>query len=305
MDKSSNLAVFRPPHPALVAHTLAVVGAGRQQGTWGPFSDRILASHGLVLVTEGSGHYFDHQFPAGARVVGPSLMWLVPGHPHGYGPDSFGWTEHWMLFDGPATSLYEKLGLITAQRPIDQLSYVDRASIDRVISLFGAIELALREPGNAADLESSALVHAVLAQAARWREVHPARDMRELDLMTLLAGDAPLPLTVAQRAERLGLTVANLRRLVFMHTGRRLVDHLLDLRTSKAQELLVATTQSIQQIGRIAGFDDPAYFSRVFTRRVGMSPREFRRQQGRDWATGHTPLLANNRAKVEPSGTYE
>jgi AraC family transcriptional regulator, transcriptional activator of pobA len=50
----------------------------------------------------------------------------------------------------------------------------------------------------------------------------------------------------------------------------------------EAERLLRYTTMSIAQVAYHLGFDDPAYFSRFFTRRMRMSPREFR---ARDEAT--------------------
>jgi AraC-like DNA-binding protein len=44
----------------------------------------------------------------------------------------------------------------------------------------------------------------------------------------------------------------------------------------EAERQLRYTTMSITQIAYHLGFDDPAYFSRFFTRQVGVSPRAFR-----------------------------
>lgn len=39
-------------------------------------------------------------------------------------------------------------------------------------------------------------------------------------------------------------------------------------------------------MARRVGYDDPAYFSRLFTRRVGIPPVRFREQQGRTLSGG-------------------
>ena len=44
-------------------------------------------------------------------VRAPALIWLFPGQQHGYGPQAE-WSEHWLLFTGPASTAYVELGLL-------------------------------------------------------------------------------------------------------------------------------------------------------------------------------------------------
>lgn len=46
----------------------------------------------------------------------------------------------------------------------------------------------------------------------------------------------------------------------------------------EAERQLRYTSMSVTQIAYYLGFEDPAYFSRFFTRRMGLSPRAFRRR---------------------------
>ncbi len=77
-------------------------------------------------------------------------------------------------------------------------------------------------------------------------------------------------------------------------------DYLLGIRLGRAKELLAVTELPVAAVARRVGYDDPAYFSRLFTRRVGMAPIRFRAQEGRvipdsrsdripDPDTPHTP----------------
>ncbi len=52
--------------------------------------------------------------------------------------------------------------------------------------------------------------------------------------------------------------------------------YLISLRIEKAKDLLAADTLNISAIAPLVGFDDPLYFSRVFKRVVGITPRDFR-----------------------------
>lgn len=53
-----------------------------------------------------------------------------------------------------------------------------------------------------------------------------------------------------------------------------------NLRVENAKSLLLSTRLSISEIGSMCGFSDSLYFSRVFKKRVGVSPLEYRRIQG-------------------------
>ena len=49
-------------------------------------------------------------------------------------------------------------------------------------------------------------------------------------------------------------------------------------KVNRAAELLLTKTRSVAEIAREVGYEDPYYFSRVFKKRFGYSPREFRTQ---------------------------
>jgi len=49
------------------------------------------------------------------------------------------------------------------------------------------------------------------------------------------------------------------------------------LRMQRACELLLTTSLDVGEIARKVGYDDPLYFSRIFSRKVGISPRSYRR----------------------------
>lgn len=61
-----------------------------------------------------------------------------------------------------------------------------------------------------------------------------------------------------------------------LYTGMTPLQYLLDIRLSIAKGLLETTDYSINEIAALVGYDNALYFSRLFHKHVGMSPKEYR-----------------------------
>lgn len=85
-------------------------------------------------------------------------------------------------------------------------------------------------------------------------------------------------IAVAEYAARLQTTETTLRRACYAAAGQSPID-LIHLRLLiEAERQLRYTSMSVTQVAYYLGFEDPAYFSRFFTRGMGVSPRAFRRR---------------------------
>jgi transcriptional regulator GlxA family with amidase domain len=58
-------------------------------------------------------------------------------------------------------------------------------------------------------------------------------------------------------------------------TGLSISRYLRALRLRKAQELLADSSLNIAEVAYAVGFEDPKYFSRVFSEEFGVSPGHF------------------------------
>ncbi|MEO8298297.1 MAG: helix-turn-helix domain-containing protein [Burkholderiales bacterium] len=79
-------------------------------------------------------------------------------------------------------------------------------------------------------------------------------------------------------ADRLGLTLERLNRLTRAETGQSALDLVHARLAREACRRLVYIAAPVSQLAFELGFEDPAYFCRFFKRRVGCSPREYRRR---------------------------
>ena len=62
-------------------------------------------------------------------------------------------------------------------------------------------------------------------------------------------------------------------------TGRTFMEYVRFLKISKAKDLLLETEATVRDIAEELGFDDVAYFDRVFKKEVGITPVQFRNVQ--------------------------
>lgn len=87
--------------------------------------------------------------------------------------------------------------------------------------------------------------------------------------------DQKLPLVSV--AKQLHTHPSYLSTLFKKETGMKFVDFLNDYRVKKSKDLLIVTTLSMTDIAVRTGFDNQSYFSKVFKNCVGVSPKEFRK----------------------------
>ena len=82
--------------------------------------------------------------------------------------------------------------------------------------------------------------------------------------------------TVSDYAAALSVTPTHLSRLTRSATGQSASHVILDRILREARRNLVYTNLPISTIAYALGFNDPAYFSRLFSGATGLSPRGFR-----------------------------
>ena len=77
-------------------------------------------------------------------------------------------------------------------------------------------------------------------------------------------------------ADMVGMTPVSFSRFFRLRTGKTLSDYLTDFRLGIATRLLVDTTHTVAEICFECGFNNLSNFNRMFKRKKGCSPKEFR-----------------------------
>ena len=81
---------------------------------------------------------------------------------------------------------------------------------------------------------------------------------------------------LAEVASLAGMSSSAFSRFFKLHTGRNLSDYIIELRLGYASRMLVDSTHSIAEIGYSCGFNNLSNFNRIFKKKKGCSPSEFR-----------------------------
>ncbi len=144
-----------------------------------------------------------------------------------------------------------------------------RGQLERVIALSSGAERH-RE-----DWAMNALERVLL----RLEAVNPAAadlDLRVRRAMAHLGEHHRRALRLDGVAAAVGCSVSRLAHIFRAQVGMAPMRWLEEHRIARAREMLLVGSQPLAAIGAEVGIPEPAYFARVFRRRSGCSPREFR-----------------------------
>ena len=83
-------------------------------------------------------------------------------------------------------------------------------------------------------------------------------------------------LSLEDLADHCGLSVSQFCLLFKKKTTRTPLDYLTHLKIQNASRLLDFTDLRVSEIANKTGYSDPFYFSRVFSKIMGLSPKEYR-----------------------------
>lgn len=103
-------------------------------------------------------------------------------------------------------------------------------------------------------------------------------DLTRLTIAFLRENYAGIDLSRSRIAAHVAVSESYLTRVFRRDLGIAPRDYLTRYRVERAKELLRLTNHSITEIANLVGYDDSAYFSRVFHQETGRSPLTFRRQ---------------------------
>ncbi|MEK7271199.1 MAG: helix-turn-helix domain-containing protein [Planctomycetota bacterium] len=160
----------------------------------------------------------------------------------------------------------------------------DPAAIERLRATFGYLledAAALNDPISR-ELAMNDLGEIVFIGAQSLARQSAASDISEAIRKALdwIIDHLAEPIRIADISKVAGLSPALFTARFRQETGMPVLPHILHQRLGRAENYLLSTDMSIAKIARRTGFNSAAYFTRMFRRAYGASPREYQRREG-------------------------
>ena len=125
---------------------------------------------------------------------------------------------------------------------------------------------------------TTAFMHDMVEQCIRWRIEAAAENGNDLIRKAKEYIDINYTndsISLKSTAEHVGLSPTYLSALFKREMKQNFTEYLTEVRVRKAKELLCGTSKLICEIAYEVGFRDYRYFSQIFKKNTGMTPRQF------------------------------
>jgi AraC-like DNA-binding protein len=245
---------------------------------------RTLQDLQVIYISTGRGWFESAQTPPQAIEAGTVFL-LFPGVWHRYMPEpATGWQEHWVGIDGDIPRRWVRNGFFSPQAPV--LKPVEEETLR---TLYARIVEAAKTDQPALQQVMTGAASQIVGQIYSAQQARPTGEQRSASAVEQaierMRDDPGSDLDLPELATQLGVSYSWLRRTFAERTGISPHQYFLGLRLVRARKLLLQTGLSVKEIAQEVGFEDEHYFCRLFRRKSGATPTEWRRSQRAEVAT--------------------
>jgi AraC-like DNA-binding protein len=235
---------------------------------------RLIDEFSLVYVEEGRGVYSSER-EAERFVEAGDVWWTFPGLRDRYRPDvKTGWKVYWVAFQGEAiTRVFKKFfsdedTILHLQRPLE---------FELAIKAF--VEEVLESPMDYPFSTGAKILNLVgrLLELKENKEGTP-HDQSIRRVQSHILNHAFTDIDYPALCKPFGFSESTLRRSFLKLTQMTPLQFQRSIRLKYACEMLIGSELSVGEIGQKVGFTDCNYFTRVFTKHYGCSPKSYREQ---------------------------
>lgn len=239
---------------------------------------RILNGYYLVFISKGQG-IFESSHTEPYSIKAGTCFFLFPGVWHRYKPDpDSGWEEYWIGFKGSYPTELMKNNFFNPDTP-----FIEVGLNETLLMLFHQLleNIQLRINGYQQIISGVTLQILGIVNAISMHDRHDNDPIRKLtsNAKFLLQESLEAPVKMEELAKQLSIGYSKFRKSFKDITGLSPNQYHLELRLKKAKELLTSTTLSVSEIAYKTGFESVFYFSKIFKKKMGVSPKFYRLEE--------------------------
>jgi AraC-like DNA-binding protein len=236
---------------------------------------RTLQEYQLVYIARGRG-IFESRSAGRLRIETGAFFVLFPGEWHRYSPDpETGWDEYWIAFQGNTADALIAESTLSYTEPLLGAPLSDRIQYE-----FNQIMEEMRREAIGYQRVIVVRTMMILAAAAATAMRHGFEGTNILDAIergkAILFEQMDRNINVEEMAATLGVGYSLFRKSFRKYIGMSPAQYHLELRINEASHLLRTTTLPVATIALRVGFDSSNYFCRIFRKKTGQSPGEYR-----------------------------
>ena len=234
----------------------------------------------LIYCVKGSGWY---SVLGKRHEIKEQQYFIIPqGEPHVYASNNDDpWTIYWVHFTGTMASFFGD----NCYTPTDITTAKTSRIADRN-SIFEEIFLTLSDNYGIDNLRyASSLLYGFLAS---FKYIKQFRNYNTLNArlanndivsaaVRFMNENIEKQLTLSQIADYIGYSTSQFSLIFKMKTGHSPLNYFNMLKVQRACKFLETTDLKINQICSKVGIDDSYYFSRLFSKTIGISPKQYRK----------------------------
>lgn len=227
----------------------------------------------LIYCVSGEGWYHLND----CYIIKSGQYFILPaGQPHTYGAtQNDPWTIYWFHFEGTSA---QKLWQIYRQQcyPMAAIPYSEHR-----VEIFDQIYEMLDKGYSQEHIRFANMALWYLLSSFICPYTFEPRDEKTTpgridEAIAWMQENLSTPLTLKQLARHVNFSVPHFVSEFKKKTGYSPVDYHNRLRIQKACQYLDMTDMRIKEISYILGYKDPYYFSRLFSKIIGQSPRFYK-----------------------------
>lgn len=250
-------------------------GQDRHPVYFGGFGDTQVNSWLLVYTLAGRG-----QLRAGLRdyeLTGDNIILVEPDTLTNFsGSGTSNWNLYWVIFQC-ADSWRSYLQWPHAGPGVRQLAVNGDSATEIRLTLGQLYENFVGNAALKTELDHN-LLEQLLLRCANClpREQRKALDPRIQAARTYIDEHYAEAIALADVAAASNISASRLSGLFKQETGSSVMSYRNELRLVKAAQLLLQSNLRIAEIGSRVGYPEQAFFSRIFRKYLGLSPRQYR-----------------------------